>query len=174
MPFLLGLFTGVAAVFTTGYLMLRGDRKKLKKELDAIKSKQLTEKQYESVRPRLKKAAEISNKQLELYMQTQEPSKNSLHSKWKNDLIYQIKELEKEKRTVLRSIIKDGLDPELELKDEKTGQKYQTKLSEYMLKNGMSLTEENDKLPDEGPEGSRPTKSGKFFVIDGGKNDITH
>jgi len=172
---LVGFFMGMGSVLLVSYLLVMSERTKLKKEAEAIKLKQEDfKKKYESVRPRLRKAADISNKQLELYILVQEPSKNSLHSKVKNGLIHEIRDLEKEKRTILRSIIKEGFDPDLDLIDDKTGEKQMVKLSEYMNKNGISLTDDKERTPLDGPEGSRLAKGGKFFVIDGGKSDTTH
>lgn len=167
---LIGFLSGVATVLLVSYIVVRSERNKLKKEAEQIKLKQEDlKKKYEIVRPRLKQVADISNKQLELYAQTQEPSKNSLHSKWKNDIISEIKELEKEKRSILRSIIKEGFDPDLSLTDDRDGRKETVRLSEYMARNGISLSEADDKI-----ESAAAPRKNKFFVIEGGKSDVTH
>lgn len=168
-----GFIGGVFFVMFISYLFVRAERLNKQKLIAEQKIKQEEiNKKYEIARPRLKKAAEISNKQLELFAATQGPSQGALHSKWKNDVLHEIKELEKEKRDILRSIIKEGLDPELTLTEEANGKKETVvvKLSEYMKRNNIPLVDGSE-IAQTTPE---VVKNKKFFIIDGGKSDVTH
>ena len=84
-----------------------------------------------SIQERLTKVKEITARQLELRAQSDGPLKSSLHGKYRNSLINEMKSLEQEKNDILRSILKDGLDPELSVMDE-VGGTTTMKLSEYM------------------------------------------
>ena len=68
-----------------------------------------------SVKLRFEQAQELSALQLDLLDQAYQPSKNVAHSKYKNNLIRRIEEIEKEKIEIFRSIVKDGIDPYLQL-----------------------------------------------------------
>ena len=172
-----GYVLGALSVLVASYLVVLKEQRKMVALANEVKTKQDTiKKNYEAARPRLKKAAQISERQLELYSASQQPSKNALHSKYKNDIIQEISTLEKEKREILRSIIREGLDPEVTLTDDGNGKKEIIKLSEYMAKNGIALEDPAVAVPTPpaGAEGAKLAKNGKFFIIDGGKSDVTH
>ncbi len=169
--FLAGGVVATITLFAVGYLALRQDAKKVKDLLDnAKKEQEAQDEKYKTVHSRLKRAAEISAKQLDIAQAIDQPSKNSLHSKYKNQLVGEVKDLEKEKRSILRSIIQDGFDPDLTITNQ-TGEKEQISLSQYMLRNGIDPKEVDDSVP---PPAPGKTNKSKFVVIKGGKNDTTH
>jgi hypothetical protein len=122
-----------------------------------------------SIRDRLAKAQEITRQQLDLRDQASQPSKNSMHSKWKNGLISEINSLEEEKRSILESILKDGHDPFVMVLDEETGSTKKIPLSEFL---GRPSSQNTDQKNIE-QESSAPeiTNKHKFVVIKGGKDD---
>lgn len=169
--FIAGGLVATIALFTVGYMALRSDAKKVKDLLEKAKQEQEDQDtKMKTVHSRLKRAAEISTKQLEIAQAIDQPSKNSLHSKYKNQLVGEVKELEKEKRALLRSIIQDGFDPDLTITNQ-NGEKEQISLSQYMIRNGIEPQELDDSVP---PPPPGKTNKSKFVVIKGGKNDTTH
>lgn len=181
--FVVGSVVTASSLLAIGYYFLQRDAKKVK-ELIAKANKQQADldEKYKTVKPRLDRAADISARQLDIMAAVDMPSKNALHSQHKNALIAEIKELEKEKRSILHSIIDDGFDPNLTVTAE-DGTKEVITLSEYMARQGILHEKQNQ--PKEEPierevlkeeKGKTPqiTKKGKFIVIKGGKNDTTH
>ena len=188
--FLLGLIAGVgfsiAYVFYVAYRAknkLEEKVKLLKEKLnrsippaDEVKSnedllQQLlnTREDVRSIRDRLAKAQEITRQQLDLRDQASQPSKNSMHSKWKNGLIGEKNALEEEKKAILESILKDGHDPFVMVLDEETGSTKKIPLSEFL---GRPSSQNTDQKNIE-RESSAPeiTNKHKFVVIKGGKDD---
>jgi len=68
-----------------------------------------------SIKYRFNEADKIVKKQLEIVKEVYTPNKSAAHSKWKNDLIKQVNDLEKDKIILFKSIVKDGVDPVLKL-----------------------------------------------------------
>lgn len=162
MFFVLGLAVG----FMIGFVCaVAGMVDKQEKE----EIKRLTErvKKNDSIDERLKKVKAITAEQVELQSHASGPQKNALHGKHKNGVIGRIKQLEEEKAEILRSILRDGLDPELTTIDE-SGVVQKMKLSEYMVFMGYKLEAEK---PKETPKEARARQLGKFTVYKGGKDD---
>jgi hypothetical protein len=189
--FLLGLIAGVglsiAYVFYVAYRAknkLEEKVKLLKEKLnrsippaDEVKSsedllQQLlnTREDVRSIRDRLAKAQEITRQQLDLRDQASQPSKNSMHSKWKNGLIGEINALEEEKKSILESILKDGHDPFVMVLDEETGSTKKIPLSEFLGRSSQPKTDEQNQTNDENISPAIINKN-KFVVIKGGKDD---
>jgi hypothetical protein len=176
--FFAGFIMGMAFILFLSYVSVNAQKKKIKDAFaKVVRTSEQEEKILEAVRPRLKQAAEISNRQVDLLSQAQMPSKNSLHSRHKNDLIGEIKMLEEEKRSILRSILNEGVDPKLTITND-NNEKEIILLSEYMLRNGIPLKDEAEPVPANKPETKQEegkiTKVGKFYVVPGGKNDTSH
>lgn len=174
MEFILGFFAGLltATIIIVGYGMYK--LRQLSKARDKIigelqKSAQDAEKSLKNVTERLNKAREITEKQLGLLGQIDQPSKNALHSKWKNDLNHEVRKLEDEKNEILRSILKDGYDPTITILNA-NDQKETIKLSDYLARIG--LTKEDPAPPSDDPNG--PKKVGKFMVYSGGNSKADH
>src|SRR5208283_650339 len=64
-----------------------------------------------SVRDRLGEVYTISQKMQELQAAMDMPSQNATHSRYKNGILSELKELEIKKNSILESILKDGIDP---------------------------------------------------------------
>jgi len=82
-----------------------------------------------SIKYRFTETDRLVKKQLEMVKQVYQPSKGASHAKWKNDLIKHINDLEKEKILIFKSIVKDGVDPTLQLMDP-DGNKEEMKMSD--------------------------------------------
>lgn len=61
----------------------------------------------------IKEVAQVSEMQAGYMGTLAQPSKNALHSKFKNDIIRQVKDLEGRKVALFKEILKEGYDPEL-------------------------------------------------------------
>lgn len=116
-----------------------------------------------SVTERLSQVQKMTQAQFALLAQIDEPSKNALHSKYKNNLSSEIKQIEEEKASILKSILKDGYDPTITF--ESGGKKEQMKLSAYLKKAGIVAEESVN---------SGGKKVGKFVVYDCGSDGMTH
>jgi hypothetical protein len=166
MEFLLGFVLGMlvsSVIFVGyGYYTLRKMKKLKDKILDDLKNK-LTEQdsKRDSIIARLKQAQAITEQQLDIRAATDEPSKNALHSRYKNGLIGDIKKLEEEKIAILKSILEDGFDPLISVRED-SGELKELPLSHFI--NGSSTNK---------PDPNGPKRVGKFVVVKGGKDDGT-
>jgi hypothetical protein len=116
-----------------------------------------------SVIERLKEASKLAEEQNALRAQAEMPSKNSLHSRHKNGLIYQIQELEQQKISILKSVLGDGYNPTITIIRE-GGVREEVSLADY-----IAGAEQNVSQSPSAPVG--PKKAGKFVIINGGKDD---
>lgn len=167
--FMLGFLTGTGSVIAYGMYSL----KKITKHKDALsRQAEQTQKTKEmlvaSIKDRLTKAHEMTQKQFDLLAELDMPSKNSLHSKWKNQISREVRLLEDEKVSLLKSILADGFDPEIAILNE-SYQKERIKLSDYLKKIDKAVGSETPPPPPP-PENSGTTlkKVGRFFVYSGG------
>lgn len=170
--FAVGILAGIAISLGYGMYQLRKINnakedllKKLKSKAEEIRKQTFdVEEKKESIRARLFEAVKLAEEQMELRAQAEMPSKNSLHSRHQNGLIYKINELEKRKIDILRSILKDGFDPTITVLNE-GGSREEIPLSAYIARNDG--VEESPATPS--PNG--PRKAGKFVIYKGGKDD---
>lgn len=162
--FILGFILGAVSLIAT--VFYAGKRAISKKTTNTQGSKKPG-----SATDRLNKVKEINNRQIDLQSYAERPQKNSLDGKYKNDLIKQIKLLEEEKTEILKSIIQDGLDPEIAVVTE-DGDIKSMKLSEFMANMGIIMPSKKDI--------STQSKADKRFVVhrggkdDGGGGETTH
>ena len=101
------------AIFAISFMAM-GSRKSLgsivkdtntsttKRKIDVAKVTQL-----------IKDAEGLAKQQTDLSSQAQQPSKGAAHSRWKNGLIAQMRELEDKKIEVFRKIVAEGYDPKI-------------------------------------------------------------
>jgi heme oxygenase len=118
-----------------------------------------------SVRDRLRKAQELTKKQLELFSVIDMPQKNSLDGKYKQQLNEEIKNIEEEKSELLSSILNDGFDPVITVMNEHS-QNESMKLSAYFKMRGL----DPKKYLKQPSNASAPKKVGKFTVYSGGND----
>lgn len=169
MEFFLGFILGLiaAASLFIGYGVYTLNKlKKIKTKLtEELKSKlEGQDDKRASIIARLKQAQAITEQQLDIRDATDQPSKNALHSRYKNGLVSDIKKLEEEKIAILKSILEDGFDPTISVRDE-NGQ-----VKEYPLSHFVNNVSTGEKLP----EPAAGTKRvGKFVILKGGKDDGT-
>lgn len=161
MGFLLGLGSVLAFVMHVGNQGLKKKKAELQEKV----------KKAESIDARMKRVKEITAEQVELASRADGPQKNSLDGKYKNGIIKEMKRLDEEKNTILKSILSDGHDPELTTIDE-AGVVSRMKLSEYMAYMGIKMDPPKSQQP-------KVEQIGKFTVIrggrdDGGGNNTTH
>jgi flagellar biosynthesis GTPase FlhF len=167
--FVLGFLSGVGVVLAYGMYSLKKLEKKNKMLLKQAQQEQKTkESLVASIRDRLTKAHDITQKQFELLAELDMPSKNALHSKWKNGVSREVRQMEDDKISLLRSILADGFDPEIAILNE-SYQKEKIKLSDYIKKIDKSVGSETPPPPPP-PDNSGTTlkKVGRFFVYSGG------
>jgi len=143
---------------------LLADLRKKSEELKSKVSKIGVDTQ--SIKDRLIKASELAQTQMMLRAQAEQPSKNSLDSRYKNGLIGELNSLEKEKLDLLKSILADGFDPKITVYTS-AGEKQEMLLSAYV---DEALGIVSQSLPTEDlPPGVK--RMGKFVVHQGGKGD---
>lgn len=178
--FLLGIMAGIGLVMI--YIQykvsqIRGSASytEAKKFIDDVKKKaglppdseETLESKLEkisSIKDKLIRAGQIAQQQAELRDAAQQPSKNAMHSRYKNGLIGEMSKLENEKNDILKSILDEGFDPTITVVDS-AGEQKQMTLSEYLSGNQSAMEEEVSKDP------NAPRKVGKFTVHNGGKPD---
>jgi hypothetical protein len=176
--FVLGVLAGMSSTVIVAFHMARKSLKEKKVATDKFLEEfnKLTgnsTKRAESVDERLSRVKEIVNEQLDLQSRTEGPQKNAMDGKYKNSMIKTIKSLEEEKHQVLKSIIDDGFDPTVTVLGP-DGVVTEMKLSEFMAQAGIDMppVKPKDKAPAAATTNkSGATKSGKFIVYRGGKDD---
>jgi predicted RND superfamily exporter protein len=165
--FVLGMLTGAVMVIMSMLYMARKTLKlkkvatsKFLEEIDKLTED--LEKRSTTVNERLTRVKEIVNEQFDLQSQAEGPQKNAMDGKYKNSIVRTVKSLEEEKHTILKSIISDGFDPKVTVLGP-DGVVTEMKLSEFMVQAGIDVTptKTDDSV----------TKSGKFIVFKGGKDD---
>jgi len=78
---------------------------------------------------------ELSNEQANLIAQLSMPSKNASHARHKSKILEEIKELEKAKMEIFKSIVDDGVDPLVKVYDESSpDQTKEITMSEAILR----------------------------------------
>jgi hypothetical protein len=141
--YILGIFTGLLLVAVYVLVMAKKSLKALKVDT--------------SVKERMLKVKELTEQQLSLQQQTSMPQKNALDGKYKNGLIKEIEFLEEQKIDILKSIVKDGHDPEVTALTPE-GETTRVKLSAFLAERGIDMRD------NEQPKN-------KFTVIPGGKGE---
>lgn len=119
-------------------------------------------KKKNSIYERLQKAADLAQTQRDLCSQAEMPSKNAVHSKYKNGLVHEINEIEKQKMEILKSILDDGFDPTITIVNE-AGKQEKIALSAYLSTYGVPLSGDDEKAK----------RRSKFVIYKGGKDDGT-
>lgn len=161
----LGFIVGMISTFV--YILYLGN-KELKKQEEELETQTKEVQAKLSVNDRLKQVRAITEEQLDLLQQADHPQKNGLDGKFKNGLNGKVKELEKEKEEILKSIVTDGHDPLITTTDA-DGVVTQMKLSSYLANNGIVAVAPKQ------PEPPKPRQAGKFTIYKGGKpDDTTH
>lgn len=169
--FLLGMFFGAGLIMAYGAYQVHKIRKVKDSLIAQIKAKAAEAEQKKgSIQARLVKAAEIAQEQANIRSQMEMPSKNALHSRYKNGLVGEIQDLEQQKLDILKSVLADGYDPMIVTQNE-NGTKGEIPLSAYVNEAELALADSlGETLP---TDPNRPKKSGKFIVYKGGKDDGT-
>jgi hypothetical protein len=129
-----------------------------------------------SIKERLVKASELANAQMDIRAQMEMPSKNALHSRYKNGLIGELQDMEQQKLDLLRTVLAEGFDPMITVINE-SGAKSEIPLSTYVDEAtgvlSRHLGETPPPPPSDATDPTQPRKAGKFFVYKGGKDDGT-
>lgn len=165
--FVLGAVVGIFAFIAWSFYQVRKLKDAKDKLLENLKSKLMEQDgKRQSIIERLKKAQAITEQQLDIRAAADQPSKNALHSRYKNGLIGDLKKLEEEKVAILQSILDDGFDPLINAVDE-NGNKQELPLSHFVSKARTTIDEADGNTP------TPPKKVGRFVVVKGGKDDGT-
>lgn len=104
--FMCGAISTVLAGLAWGSSLSKKDEKKLKESASKLEL-------MGSVKYRFTQVNEITERQLSIVSQAERPSASAAHSRYKNDMAGLLKSLEEEKMNIFRSILKDGIDPNL-------------------------------------------------------------
>lgn len=156
--YFLGLLTGAVGVVAA--IMYIGSRPPKAKTLAAAKDPKKP-----SLESRMKKVKELTNEQMDLLGQLDQPQRNGLDGKYKNQLNAAVKQIEIEKADILRSIIEDGHNPKITTMDP-DGVVTEMYLSDFMAEMGLMTPG-----PAKKEEVKKSSMVGKFTVHKGGKDD---
>lgn len=172
--FLSGLLFGASLVLVWGQWQIQKMKKTKKVLLDQIKTKVLEEdKKQKSIKDRLFQASELAQTQMTIRAMIEEPSKGALHSKYKNELVYEMRDIEQKKIDILQTIIADGYDPIITVTND-SGTKSEIPLSAYIKETVAILNKSTGGQPPPlPPVPANAKRSGKFIVYKGGKDDGT-
>lgn len=178
--FVVGLICGFGSFLLYGMHQLKKARQARNKLVSEIAKKaQDLEEKKDSIKNRLKEAARIAQEQLELRAQAELPSMNAAHSRYKNGLVYEIRELERQKIDILKTIIKDGFDPMITVINE-AGAREEIPLSAYINNAELNAADDTTSAPQQpskekqdNSEENQPKRVGPFMVHKGGKDDGT-
>lgn len=101
------------AVENTKLLMAK-TIEKLKEKEQSIKKElgmNCAEEDYPKIEKHIDRLKAIVQEQMELFSQIDRPSVNSMHSRYKNELLGKMKQLDAEKYSVMRALVAMGCDP---------------------------------------------------------------
>lgn len=159
---------GVTATIYYGVYLLKKSEDKRQAGLNELRAKATeAETAINTVKVKLKKISELTEQQLDLAANVNRPSASALHSRHKNGLNGQIKELEEQKLVLFKSILNDDkFDPTITIMTA-DNQKESMKLSAYLERNGIDYKEAVPEAPM--PEGAK--RRGKFLVYDNTSED---
>lgn len=132
--FILGFGFGIFVVLAFALHNLKKlDKKRAKfaQEL-AISAKDIASK-VESAKERINQALDISEQQYALMSGIEGPQSGPLHGKHKMSVSAELKRLEEEKITILKSVLADGYNPKLVTINEE-GERESVKLSDFVAK----------------------------------------
>lgn len=165
--FLAGVGVGILVLPIYIRIKYRHEFNKVKRAIDAVKKAN-----YEAptsvtsktqAKEGMQKLIEITDEQSKILSSLEEPSKNSLHSKYKNQLAGKMHDLQEKKVDVIRDILSTGYDPKVMVSSE-NGEVESINLSEYLERIISSLPN-----PPTTNTETKDSKRGKFYVIKGGK-----
>jgi len=133
--FLLGLLTGAISITTIIAAMANKSIKRHKDKLSALTKDYMATSGIDSdsskYTARLERVREIQERQESIIGQTLRPQRNSLDGKYQNRLNGELKALEEERNTILRSLLAEGFDPLVAVSGI-DGTSRKAKLSEFM------------------------------------------
>lgn len=155
--YVLGLITGACGMVSLTLWLGNRSLERKRKQLTEAPAGKL------SLEARMKRVKDLTDEQMDLLAQIDQPQKNGLDGRHKNGLNSTVKDIEKEKAEILRSILEDGYDPEISAMD-MSGVVSKMKLSEFMVDQGLIA-------PPKPKEEPKIKTLGKFTVHKGGKDD---
>lgn len=132
------------------------------------KAKEMEDKK-DSIKERLIAASELAQAQMAIRAQMEMPSKNALHSRYKNSLGTELQDMEEKKLGILRTILAEGFDPMITVIND-AGKQDQVPLSSYVDQAATMLNDSRG-TPPMPPQETK--KVGKFIIHKGGKDDGT-
>jgi hypothetical protein len=169
--FVLGMIFGAGLLMAYGVFKMKKAKSALIDQL-RIKAQEMDQKE-KSITDRLIKASDLAQAQMALRAQMEMPSKNALHSKYKNGLISELQDMEQQKLDLLRTVLAEGFDPTIAVIDG-AGVKQDVLLSTYVNEAAVQLNESlGDQAPMPPTDPTQARKVGKFLVYKGGKDDGT-
>ncbi len=169
--FILGLIVGTFVIPLYIRFKYRKQLNNVKKILEETRNNtKLTFKDAKNNKKEIKngmqRLIEITNEQAKIIANIQEPSKNALHSKHKQQLVLRVTDLQEEKVDIIRIILSTGYDPKVVISGD-DGKPESIHLSEYLERILAHLPPPPPTTTD-----SKSIMRGKFHVIKGGK--ISH
>lgn len=146
--FICGFIVGIVSTFL---ILLYWGNRRYSKTLNALnETSEAFLKKTElvgSAKLRFNKIEDITADQLSLIKQLDMPSSSASHSRYKNTLIRQLSDMENEKIEIMRSIVKDGIDPVVSFSID--GEIQKMKMSEAVTRHDAksNVTKTDSKIP---------------------------
>ena len=110
------------AMYFYATISIRRQRQQLTKLLDKFKTDNKTNNKSEdealstiNTKIKFQKVREISEQMLQLQAACNQPSKNAAHSKYKNDIVRQMRELDLKRQKIIKEILDSGHNPEVQI-----------------------------------------------------------
>lgn len=167
--FVLGLIVGAAFITMLSFLLspsiaapTAAQQSKINKAFKEIEL-------IGSIKYRIEKVNELTKIQLGLLSQMDRPNASAAHSRYKNDIARQMKQIEEEKMSVFRSIIKDGFDPNLSIQID--GKPQSLKMSEVVSMYDGNQPNSSPQKKTDPISPSREEKRLRLVVSDKGNHD---
>lgn len=140
--YILGIASGFALAVAWGMVLEAREREKLKSKVEKLVTEIKKEMIWASAKQRFDQVLKINEQQNDLIGAVEGPSRGALFSKWRNDKRGQLLELEREKMDIFRSILKDGLDPLVNVMGD-DGEVTKKKMSETVAEFDQRFPKEN-------------------------------
>lgn len=124
-----------------------------------------------SISHKIQVSEELSKEQARLITQLSLPSKNSSHDSYKREILEEVKEIEKTKMAIFKTIVEDGFDPMVKVYDGNSPN--QTK--EITMSEAVLRYEANQKTTKESTQtDSNPQRGNHLRLVKGEQSNDTN
>lgn len=123
-----------------------------------------------SVKERFKEFRKLTDTQKDLLGQINQPSANASHSKFKNTIVRELKDIEEKKKEILESILNDGIDVHISMID-MNGETSKILISKFLKEHSSSSEKTESNIPHKVKGNLRLIKSPSLRLVKGENKD---